>query len=317
MRKFLLLAFSLALFILGGCHRHSTELAPKLDYAVQDQYLRQLPAPFPPLSESERHQDWGKEYTIGLGFSHQLDLYQAVTAFKRAEILTPKEDTQRLLEMAYDIVLCYYLGQKYTDVVYAFEVGSLSTVTPEFPAFHDLLVILYDCYQKLDEPEKAEHILSLLRTYYPATAEKLQLSKAFSTANFSRLRDFADNPSTSPSVKPFLDNYQAQRKSPTTAQILNGILPGAGYFYLGQTQSGVTAMLLNGLFIWASYQFFHHNHVAAGIIFSSFELGWYCGGIVGARLEAKYYNERLYERTATPLMHNQRLFPVLMLRYGF
>lgn len=311
-KRTLLALFSLAL-ILGGCHRHA-EFAPQLDCAVQDQYLLNLPAPFPPLSESERHQDWGREYTVGLGFSHQLDLYQAITAFKRAEILAPKEDAQRLLEMHYEITLCYYLGHKYSDVVYAFECGALRTVTPSFPAFHDLLVILYDSYQKLDEPEKAEQILSLIRTHYPATADQLEISDAFSNADFSRLRRLSD---TSPSVNSFLNSYQAQRKSPTTAQLLNGVLPGAGYFYLGQPQSGVTALLLNGLFIWASYQFFHHNHIAAGAIFASFELGWYCGGIVGARLEAKYYNERLYERLATPLMHNQRLFPVLMLSYGF
>jgi hypothetical protein len=311
-----LLALSLS-FLLGGCHRNTGEFAPQLDYAVQDHYLQQLPAPFPPLTEAEKHEDWGKEYSIGVGFSHQLDLYQAMTAFKRAEILTPTQDTQRLLEMRYDIVLCYYLGHKYAEVVYAFEKGSLRTVTPEFPAFHDLLVILYDSYQQLGEPEKAEYILSLLRTHYPATAEKLTLSHAFTKADFPSLKQFAATPATTASVKPFLDSYNHQRKKPGRAQLLNAVMPGAGYLYLGQTQSALTAFFLNGLFLWATSHFYLHNQIAAGTIFLSFELGWYFGGIFGAGLEAKYYNERIYEQLATPVMNNERLFPVLMLQYGF
>jgi len=313
MNRYTLLA--ILSLLLGGCHHNTGEFAPKLNYAVQDNYLKQLPAPFPPLSETERSQDWGREYAIALGFSHQLDLYQAMTAFKRAEILTPKEDQQRLLEMRYDIVLCYYLGQKYTDVTYEFEHGLLRTVTPEFPAFHDLLVILYDSYQKLGDPDKAAEVLAILETHYPDTAEKLQLSYNLSNGKFNQLKH--PTPATAPIIDPFLASYRAQRKKPGTAQTLNGLLPGAGYFYLGQTQSGITALVLNGLFIAATYQLFHNNQTAAGIIFASFEAGWYFGGIVGAGIEAKYYNERLYERLATPLMHQERLFPVLMLRYGF
>lgn len=317
MNRFSLLILCLLSLLASACHRSTGEFCPELDYTVQDKYLQQLPAPFPPLSESERQQDWGREYTIGLGFSHQLDLYQAITAFKRAEFLTPKTDTERLLEMRYEILLCYYLGQKYSDVVYEFEHGSLQCTTPAFPAFHDLLLILYDSYQKLGDEDRAQHMLSLIRAHYPATAEKLELTQAVSKADFQRLKYFSETPPNDSSVKPFLDNYNAQRKSRSTAQLLNAFVPGAGYFYLGQPQSGVTAMLLNGLFIWAAYHFYHHGNYPAGAIFTSFELGWYIGGIVGAGLEARYYNERIYERLATPMMNHQRLFPVLMLRYGF
>ncbi len=312
-----LFLFSLVLVVLCGCHRNTEEFTPKLHYAVQDFYLKQLPAPFPPLTISERSQEWGKEYTIGLGFAHQLDLYQAMTAFKRAEILTPKNEQERLLEMRYNIVLCYYLGHKWSEVTYAFEEGSLKTVTPAFPAYQDLTIILYDSYLKLNEPEKAKYILELIRQHDPGAADKLELSAAFSSADFPKLEHYAATPPTSTTVKPFLDHYNAEKKSSATARWLNAGIPGAGYLYLGQPQSALTAALLNGLFIAASYHFFHRNQIAAGSIFASFEAGWYFGGIVGAGLEAKYYNERLYERLATPLMHNKRLFPVLMLQYGF
>jgi hypothetical protein len=302
------------LFALGllftGCHRHVGDIKPQINYSVQENYLKQLPSPFPPLSEAERAQDWGKEYTIGLGFAHQLDLYQAMTAFKRAEILAPPSDIVRLKELRYDVVLCYYFALKYSEVTYEFEKGALYDVNTDFPAFHDLLVILYDSYLKLGADTKAAALLETIRYYYPETAKNLEASTALIQAKFSTLRHM-------PEMKEFLDVYHSERKSPGTAQTLNALLPGAGYFYLGQNQSAVTAMLLNGLFIAASYHFFDHGNVAAGTIFLSFEFGWYFGGIFGAGLEAKSFNERLYERLATPMMNPKRLFPVLNLRYAF
>jgi hypothetical protein len=293
-----------------GCYKKEGEFQPQLNYAVQDNYLKQLPSPFPPLSEIEKHEDWGREYTIGIGFAHELDLYQAMTAFKRAEILAPKNDAKRHEELRYDVVLCYYLGQKYREVTYEFEKGSLRNVNPEFPAFHDLLVILYDCYLKLKEEERAAALLETIRYYYPKTAEKLQTSTALMKADFSYLKKQDD-------MKEFVASYQAQKKSPGKARTLNTFVPGAGYLYLGQYQSALTAFLLNGLFLAASYHCFHKNQVAAGAIFASFEFGWYFGGIFGAGLEAKAYNERLYERLATPMMNQNRLFPILNLQYGF
>ena len=87
--------------------------------------------------------------------------------------------------------------------------------------------------------------------------------------------------------------------------------------YIGQKKSALTAFLLNSLFIAAAYEFFHHGHVAAGIITTSFEAGWYFGGIYGAGEEAKYYNERVYEQDATAILNDTKLFPVLMIQYGF
>jgi len=57
--------------------------------------------------------------------------------------------------------------------------------------------------------------------------------------------------------------------------------------------------------------------LAAGIITTSFEAGWYFGGIYGAGESAKLYNERLYEKAVYPAMNRHSLFPVLMLKFGF
>jgi TM2 domain-containing membrane protein YozV len=302
----------LFLLLLTGCYRVGNELEPKLSSAVQDRHFKTLPSPFPPLTPYESSEDWGREERIGLGFARELDLYQALTAFRRSTFLSPPSD--RLLQLDYNILLCYYLGRKYAETLYTFETTPLRTTTPSFTPHQDLGIILYDSYLNLHEEEKADQLLHYLQTTYPPIGEKLALSKLLLSADIDGLKQEAP---THPDIATLLSDYEAQKKSTTTAQLLNTFIPGAGYFYVGQTQSGITAFLLNGLFIWASCYFFHNGNTAAGIIFTSLEAGWYFGGIYGAGQEAKFYNERVYERLATPLMNEKRYFPILMLSYGF
>lgn len=304
----------LALLILTSCFRVGNELEPQLNYAVQDKYLKSLPSPFPPLTDQEAAQDWGREDRVGLGFAHELDLYQALTSFKRASFLLPPTLTDRKLQIEYDILLCYYYGRKYAETVYTFDSGPLRGTTPTFTPHQDLLVILYDSYLNLQESDKADHVLSYMQSTYPATAQKLSLSKSLLKGDIPALQTAAP---THPDIQALLTQYEQEKKSTKTAQLLNSFLPGTGYLYVGQTQSAITAFLLNGVFIWASVYFFQHGNTAAGIIFTSLEAGWYFGGIYGAGQETKFYNERLYERLATPMMNENRYFPILMLKYAF
>ncbi len=303
--------------LFAGCHRVPDQVDPKITYAVPDRYLKSLPSPFPPLSPLEKMEDFGKEYWIGITFAKNLDLYQAITAFKRAEILLGTSNENRLLEIQYEILLCYYVGQKYKDVTDTFEHSGLKTVGPSFPAFHDLLIILQNSYLETGNTSQAERLRKVLESYDKESGEKLELSTALLEADFPTIRKFAAEPPYATYLKPFLASYNQDKKSVGKAQGFNALIPGAGYLYLGQKQSAITAFLLNSLFIGASAYFFHDGNLAAGIIFTSFEAGWYFGGIYGAGLEAKYYNERLYERKAQVLMQQERLFPILMLRYAF
>ncbi len=303
--------------ILPSCYRVPKEIEPKINYAIQDRYLKSLPAPFSELTATEEQSPWGTEYLIGLGFARSLDLYRAITAFRRAEILAPKEEVERKLEMQYEILLCYYLGRRYSEVTKAFDVSALSKVTTEFPAFHDLLVVLYDSYQQLDQDERACQILELIRQHYPSTYSTLSVSSALQRADFCELNEIANNLPERPYINSLLNSYRTQKKSPTTASVLNAVLPGSGYLYLGQRQTAFTALVFNGLFIASSVYFFKNGPVSAGIITASFEAGWYFGGIYGAGTQAKLYNERLYERTVNPIMNKEGLFPVFRLQYAF
>jgi hypothetical protein len=305
----------LSIFCLLFCSflKVGDELEPQLAPLVSEKYLKVLPSPFPPLSSLEAAQDWGREQTIGLGFARDLDLYCAKTTFKRASYLLPPIEKERFLELSYNILLCYYLGEKYSDVVYTVDEGSLRFVDSSFTPYHDLLLILYDSYNKQSD-YRACKIFNAIEERYPETAQRLKCFKLLSEGDIAALTTLSTDSSD---ITNLLTNYKIRKKSTTVAQMLNMVFPGAGYWYIGQKQSAVTAFFLNTLFVCASAYAFHQGNIAAGVILAGFETGWYFGGIYGAGLGAKLYNERVYEKLAIPIMNQRGYFPVLMLKYGF
>jgi TM2 domain-containing membrane protein YozV len=311
MNKFLPL-----LLLLSACYRVPDEIDPRVSYQLQDQHFERLTGAFAPLSPAERASDWGKEYTIARAFAQELDLYRAVSTFKRAGILI-SDNQERKLEVQYDTVLSFFLGKRYDEAVQTFEKSELAHVDKTFPAYHDLLLVLYESYRELDNPEKQARILELLNRTFPDTGEELKVSIAIRDGDLPSIDQFADGFQHSSYLDNLSDSYASQKKSVGKAQLLNALIPGAGYLYLGQRTSALTALLLNGIFIAAATVFFLHDHLAAGIITTGFEAGWYFGGIYGAGLEAKYYNERLYERNASTVLNEHKLFPVLMLKHSF
>ncbi|MDN3505986.1 MAG: hypothetical protein P0S96_02010 [Simkaniaceae bacterium] len=279
----------------------STLIEPKIEHTVHERYLKNLSSPFSPLAPEEKETQWGSEYTIGTYFAKNLDFYRAITAFKRAEILTT--DSDRKLEAQYETLLNYYLGKRYLEAETAFDDSDLKNVSINFPAFHDLLVILYDTYLHLDHSEKAAHVLNLLAEYFPETHKNLLLYTILKRAK--------------PSDHPIWTAYDQNKKSTLLAPLLNALIPGTGYLYLGQIQTAITALLVNGLFIAAAIFFFKRKAYAAALIFLSFEAGWYFGGIHGGKRGAKFYNERIYEQIATPHMNREGIFPIYQLKNAF
>ena len=306
----------LLLLFLASCYRVPDRLDPRVSYQLQDRHFDHLAGAFSPLAPAEKASDWGKEYIIARAFANELDLYRAVSTFKRAEILI-SDNQDRKLEIQYGIVLCFFLGQRYDEAVEAFEKSDLAHVDKTFPAYHDLLLVLYESYRELDDKEKQARILELIDKAFPDTGEELKVSIAIREGDLSTINHFASGFQHASYLDNLTDNYASQKKSVGKAQLLNAFIPGAGYLYLGQRTSALTAFLLNGIFIAAATEFFIHDHLAAGIITAGFEAGWYFGGIYGAGLEAKYYNERLYEKSASTVLNEHKLFPVLMLKHSF
>jgi hypothetical protein len=310
--------FPLTLLLLASCtYRVSDQIEPLVSAPIQDRHLHALCSAFPPLTPEERATEWGKELYIARRFAEELDLYRAISTYSRAEFLLPTTNTPRALQIEYDTFFCYFLAERYQEAINYFDKSGLAHVDKGFPAHSDLLLILYECYGELDVPEKQARILEMMERSYPETAERIKVSRAIRSANLPEIASFAEGFLEDSYLTDMVSGYQVHKKSVAKAQVLNALLPGAGYLYLGQRTSAFTAFTLNGLFIAAAYHFFNRGQVPAGIITTLFESGWYFGGIYGAGLEAKYYNEKMYESQASTVLNERKLFPILMLEHAF
>ena len=322
----------LAVLLFCGCTSH-TNIQPQLSYTIQKKNIKNLSPPFTALNYNEREKDWGKEYVIGSKFLKDLNFYQSLTSFKRAKFLAEECSQERRWEMDYYLVLNYFMGEKYQEVINSFKESSLASATQKFTALHDLLVILHHSYTQINDTAKASEMLNILKEYHPKTAENMVFSHLISTGNVKKLKTLCFNSSPSQSnspmgfliekanqdedLKEIITHYDKHAKSPLIASTLNAILPGSGYLYLGQKQSALTALLLNGLFTYQAIAFYNKGQTAAALITASFESGWYFGGIIGAKEGAILYNERLYETSADTYIEKNKLYPFLMFEYGF
>ena len=303
-KKWAALPFLLAIWLLfPGCAPNSYLLEPSINYVPPPGYIAHLDSPFPPLSTKERGQAWGKELWLASRFAQEEDYYRAITCYKSALFLMP-DSCNRALEAEYGIFLSYYLGQRFGQAIEQFEGSRLKEVESGFPALEELLAALCEAYLKVNQPIKAENIRCLL-----SLMGKKELSSSLDLFSATVQADLCN--------APFACDYLAGAKSVQAAQTLNALIPGAGYLYVGQGKTALTSFFLNTLFIAAAYQCFKHRNVPAGVIVSSFEFGWYVGGINGAGLAAKEYNERRYQTMAQNYLVQESLFPILLFQKGF
>lgn len=304
--------------LLSGCQANSCTLEPCITYNPPVQIIENLPSAFPPLNPDEARKDWAKELIIANQFATELDFYRAITSYKRALFLIPSARRERRMQIEYGILQCYYLGHKYQSVIDFFDKSSLVAAPTDFPALDDLMLMLQNSYYETGEPEKACRLFTGIEQRDPTIASKVQLYEDLMEARLAAVQSRAHGgDELATALCNFLYDYNDRALSVKKAQLLNAILPGAGYYYVGQKSTAMTSFIINSLFIAAAYYFFDHGNVAAGIITASLESGWYLGGINGAGLAAKAYNESLYNASAKELMVKQRLFPVLMIKYTF
>lgn len=302
-----------------GCQPICQEQAfePILPSPLPIHSIEGLPSAFPCLSEDEQQQVWAKELLIGDAFAKECDFYRAITCYKRAIVLLPPNAIERRLQLDYDLMLCYYLGSKYQEALNIFEASDLSQADPSFPAFNHLLLIIYESYLQTKQDDKAECVLEIIRKFSPETADDVLLYRHLKTGEIEAARCVMSQHRDSEKMEKDFAFYDQFAKSPRKARLLNAILPGAGYYYVGQRRSALTSFIINALFTAASYQFFHRGYIAAGAITTSLEMGWYFGGINGAGIEAQEFNTRLYEGVSRKILTEHDCFPVLMFETSF
>lgn len=301
-----------------GCSPKRADFEPKVVYVPVERDFTRTPSAFPPLTDEELEEPWGSELHAGRCFAKELDLYRAITSFKKARFLIHPYKNERVLEIEFCIVESYFLAARYVDVINQFEVGRLREANPDtLPPFRDLLIILWESYRKIGECEKSDRILDLIEKQECELKINLELYLDLSSGNLRCARLRSQGTEKEPAIAGLACCFCEHAKSVKKAEILNACLPGAGYWYVGEKKAAVTSLLINALFGFAAYRFFEEGYTAAGLITLSLETGWYFGGINGAALEAKYHNERLYQQNAECVMNDLRLFPALMLDWNF
>lgn len=300
-----------------SCQPTYQKMEPVISCPLPTARIECLPSAFPRLSLQERQQEWANELIMGEVFAKECDFYRAITCYKRALILLPPLDTARRLQLDYSLILCYYLGAKYQEAVNIFESSDLSQANPSFPAFNHLLLIVYDCYLQLKQEDKAECVLEVIRKFSEESADDLFLYQTLKSGEIETARCVISQHRQAEAMQMDFAFYDQFAKSPPLARTLNALLPGAGYYYVGQRRSALTSFIINALFTAATYQFFQRGYPAAGAITLSLEMGWYLGGINGAGLEAHEFNTRLYEGISRKILIEQDCFPVLMFETSF
>ncbi len=286
-------------------------MEPKICYSPPSCLFEHLKSPFNPLSSEELSTEWGKELYLGLNFAREEDYYRAITCYKRALFLAPPE---RKAECEYRLIESYFFAGKYQEVVQIYEKGSLGDLPLGFPAIKELLLMLETAYEEEGMCAKAYRVRALLEKIDQDSYERTLEYRAVKEANFETLNILAVEDCA---LASFLTDYSIDLKSPSKARFLNAILPGAGYYYVGQKKSALTSLLINALFTWAAYRFFERGYPAAGLITASIETGWYFGGINGAGLAAEEWNQMVYETKGKQFLIDQKLFPVLRFEYAF
>jgi len=299
-----------------GCQLTTCQLNPVITCPVPACVVEK-PSAFLPLTTNELTQDWAKELLIGDIFAREWDLYRAITSYKRALILLPMGNIDRCWQIHYNIILSYYLGNKHVEAIAAFEESPLTRATPQFPAFNELLLMIYDSYMQTKRESKAEAFLEKIQKFSAETGLDLAIYEDLTHARVCEAQAKIEQHPESFRMQADLDLYYQYMKSPSEARKLNAILPGAGYYYVGQKKAAMTSFLINTLFILASYECFKHGYPAAGLITASLETGWYVGGINGAGIAAQEFNNRLFEGVSTKILKEHTCFPILMFETSF
>ena len=83
--------FLLLLLGLSGCGKtmFNDEMVSGICFIPTERLVASWPSPFPPLTTEERKEDWAQELQMGKAFAKELDLFRAITCFKRAGFLSP------------------------------------------------------------------------------------------------------------------------------------------------------------------------------------------------------------------------------------
>lgn len=289
----------------------------------QLEHLRPLFAHLPAKAADNRSiSPWEIEAILGNRLARELNWSQALWCFQRAALLAP-EDLKTQQFLAFDQLLCRYFANQPQETARLFQTSSLADADSSWTCYTDLLAILADSYGQLakalhpDWREKREMACRALQRADPEKARRVLLRGLVQDMDIEGLKALGSSDSSAFYLPPLMQVYQRGSRDPRRAGLLNALLPGAGYWYVGQRQTAATAFVLNALFGAAAWRFFQKGYPAAGLLTLSFEFGWYFGGIQGASLAAREFNRARFAPLGNKILREQGLERAPLICHGF
>ncbi len=279
--------------------------------------------PLCPDSSQVREADtppWRIEAYLGNQFARRLTWDEALRCYRRAQLLAPPGENKGITQqLAYNLVLCEFFANRPAHAISAFETSELTQVERAFPFYGDLLVVLSDSYARGTPKtrDQARLTLGLLAEIDPQRAALVSLRSLVQARDLSGLEARADFDEALSHLRPLMHSVRARSCDPKRAMGLNALLPGAGYWYVGQRQTALTSLALNILFGAAAWRSLHKGDTALGLIALSFELGWYFGGIQGVKLAAEEYNRRQFDPIGDKILQEGGARKAQLIKFGF
>lgn len=250
-----------------------------------------IPEELNPLEAS----DCLREFKLGIALAEKSEAELAIQSFKRAEVSAPESPKEIRMALQYAQLWVYYQNYRFEEATRYFEKVDLLFAGESFPQFKELLLMMFESYERSEQFTKADHVLERIKKSYPHEVQQRLLSRALFRKDFKKIEDLSTDAPQHEFLNRLSQGYQKKIKSPKLAKWLGILCPGAGYLYAGQTKSAITSFLINGLLIAASSQLFVGHYYALGLLLATFEAGWYVGGVLGGTEAAKSFNNQLYE----------------------
>ena len=169
----------------------------------------------------------------------------------------------------------------------------LNTQNPALPALQAETAVL------ADDPQTALYFMDL----YRPEADNLKIYRTRRSAEMlirsgdpeSARQKLQESVADETGGLAAIDHYlTAGKKSPAVGGWL-GLIPGAGYWYSGETANGFRSLILNSLFIFGMVHTAQEEQWGAFAAISFFEITWYSGSIYGGIDAAHRFNRTLTE----------------------
>jgi tetratricopeptide (TPR) repeat protein len=227
---------------------------------------------------------------------------RAVAEFERFIHFFP--DDQRVPQARILIGMCYLKAKDYESARKVFD--TLHRAHPEGLIGGKALLLMGESYYRQGIYKEAEYYFQQVIAAYtqPELKNSATYRLAWCRMHTSHWQEASEVfKAVSPASSLYGNSQELARqslegetlpyKSPTTAGVLAGVLPGLGHAYCTRYKDGAVAFLLNGLFIWAAVECFNNDNNVLGGMLTFLELGWYTGNIYSAVNSAHKLNRKI------------------------